>query len=148
MIDSPEFAMVLWQRIKHLLPGDVQDGWQPMGLNERMRFLRYTPGDYFKPHTDGEFVRSDGQERSFLTLMLYLDEPEEGGETNFFDSQTGAYTSILPSPGLGLIFDHTLEHEGATLVKGVKHALRTDVMFRKRDSQPTAYQRVSAEQFT
>jgi len=80
-----------------------------VGLDERMRFLRYTPGDYFKPHMDGSFVRSDGQERSFLTLMLYC--ISTSGETNFLNSQTGAYTSILPSPGLGLLFDYTLEHE-------------------------------------
>lgn len=54
-------------------------------------------------------MRSDGQERSFLTLMLYC--ISTSGETNFLNSQTGAYTSILPSPGLGLLFDYTLEHE-------------------------------------
>ena len=76
--------------------------------------------------------------------MLYLDKPEEGEETNFLNSQTSTYTSNVPSPGLGLIFDHTLEREGGTLFKGVKHALRADVMFRKINSEPTADERVSA----
>ena len=53
-------------------------------------------------------------------------------------------TCRLPSPGLGLIFDHTLEREGGTLFKGVKRALRTDVMFRKINSEPMADERVSA----
>ena len=108
--------------------------WEPVGLNERMRFLRYQPGDYFKPHQDGSFARNDGPrkgERSFLTLMLYLDEPGSGGETKFLNPQLKTETSVHPRGGLGLVFDHELLHEGATLIAGVKHALRTDVMYRR-----------------
>ena len=35
------------------------------------------------------------------------------------------------SGGLALVFDHHLMHEGAVLLKGVKYAIRTDVMFRR-----------------
>ena len=31
---------------------------RPTGLNERFRALVYAPGDYFKPHFDGSFVRN------------------------------------------------------------------------------------------
>lgn len=41
-------------------------------LNERLRFLRYEGGDYFRPHWDGCYVTPDGKERSLLTIQLYL----------------------------------------------------------------------------
>ncbi len=41
-------------------------------LNERLRFLRYEGGDYFRPHWDGCYVTSDGSEKSVYTLHLYL----------------------------------------------------------------------------
>ena len=49
--------------------------WQLEGLNERLRFLRYEPGEKFEPHLDGSFVRTDGDkagDRSFVTVLLYL----------------------------------------------------------------------------
>ncbi|KAJ5142952.1 Prolyl 4-hydroxylase alpha subunit [Penicillium bovifimosum] len=41
-------------------------------LNERMRFLRYEGGDYFRPHWDGCYVTPDGREKSLFTVHLYL----------------------------------------------------------------------------
>lgn len=36
---------------------------------------------------------------------------------------------MRPEPGLGLFFKHRLLHEGAEVLRGVKYALRTDVMY-------------------
>jgi hypothetical protein len=41
-------------------------------LNERLRFLRYEGGDYFRPHWDGCYVTPDGKEKSLYTIHLYL----------------------------------------------------------------------------
>ncbi|KAJ5788381.1 Prolyl 4-hydroxylase alpha subunit [Penicillium paradoxum] len=41
-------------------------------LNERMRFLRYENGDYFRPHWDGCYVTPDQEEKSLYTVHLYL----------------------------------------------------------------------------
>ena len=41
-------------------------------LNERLRFLRYEGGDYFRPHWDGCYVTPDGKEKSLFTIHLYL----------------------------------------------------------------------------
>lgn len=41
-------------------------------LNERLRFLKYEGGEYFRPHGDASYVTPDGQERSFYTIHLYL----------------------------------------------------------------------------
>lgn len=41
-------------------------------LNERLRFLRYEGGEYFRPHWDAMYKTPDGKERSFYTIHLYL----------------------------------------------------------------------------
>jgi 2OG-Fe(II) oxygenase superfamily len=41
-------------------------------INERLRFLKYEGGEYFKPHCDGMYITPDGQERSYITIHLYL----------------------------------------------------------------------------
>ena len=41
-------------------------------VNERLRFLKYEGGEYFHPHEDGMYVAPGGEERSFITIHLYL----------------------------------------------------------------------------
>ena len=42
-------------------------------LFRRLRFLRYVPGEYFKPHHDGIYQRDNG-EASLITVQIYLNE--------------------------------------------------------------------------
>jgi prolyl 4-hydroxylase len=121
MIDAPERAQELWLRIMGELP-PTMDGRHAVGLNERLRFYRYGPGQRFAPHTDGCFRRPNGDE-SLFTVMVYLNEPTEGGETRFENA------TVVPVVGLALIFDHYLLHEGAPVLKGKKYVLRTDAMY-------------------
>jgi hypothetical protein len=37
--------------------------------------------------------------------------------------------TVRPTKGLLLMFDHYVLHEGATVTAGVKHVLRSDVMY-------------------
>ncbi|KAG2420866.1 hypothetical protein HFD88_000480 [Aspergillus terreus] len=50
-------------------------------LNERLRFLRYEGGEYFRPHCDAHYTTPDGRAKSFYTVHLYLsgggDQDEE-----------------------------------------------------------------------
>eukprot|EP00966_Prymnesium_polylepis_P118056 2729779-Prymnesium_polylepis.1 len=138
IIDSKAAADKIWQRLQHLIPQAGNDvvAWSPVGLNERFRFLKYEPGDYFAPHRDGNYEQMTGPNRgdvSFMTLMLYLNEPTRGGETNFltFRSAGDDTVRVMPRPGLALVFDHEILHEGATLLEGVKYCIRTDIMFRQ-----------------
>lgn len=54
-------------------------------LNERLRFLKYVGGEYFRPHCDGNYRTPDGSEISFYTIQLYLSgEGEEGQDLEEF----------------------------------------------------------------
>lgn len=125
MIDSPQRAAWLWERIAHLVPAE-RDGWRALGLNERFRYYRYTPGQRFRWHRDGCFRRSEVEE-SLLTCMVYLNDDFEGGETEF-QTVEGSF-AVRPEQGSVLIFDHPLVHQGAEVRAGRKYAMRTDVMF-------------------
>ncbi|OGM43543.1 hypothetical protein ABOM_008045 [Aspergillus bombycis] len=41
-------------------------------LNERLRFLKYEGGEYFKPHWDACYTTPDRKEKSYYTIQLYL----------------------------------------------------------------------------
>ena len=104
--DDSQVVAKIWKRVEHLLPdiarlenqgrvtglGPVRRGevWTLKRLNERMRFLKYEGGEYFKrthdddrarlvshtdrdaAHYDGVYQTPDGSERSYFTLHLYL----------------------------------------------------------------------------
>ncbi|KAI5805977.1 hypothetical protein EDC01DRAFT_591287, partial [Geopyxis carbonaria] len=118
LLDAPAIASQLWDRIApHLDPAVLTLGpdsawpeitgaghqnwskargetgfWRATGLNERLRFLRYTTGQKFLPHCDalysipGAHRGVHGEVRSFLTAHLYLSDatPGSGGATRFW----------------------------------------------------------------
>ena len=95
---------------------------QPLGLNERLRFYRYDVNQQFDWHYDGYYERPTG-ERSLLTFMVYLNDDFSGGETLFRETQ------VQPETGMALFFVHQIRHKGATVTKGRKYVLRSDVMY-------------------
>ncbi|MBN8589116.1 MAG: 2OG-Fe(II) oxygenase [Rhodothermia bacterium] len=96
--------------------------WQPQAVNERFRFYRYAPLDRFAPHRDHPYIRND-REQTFLSMVLYLDEDCEGGETRFPDF------SVRPQLGTALVYPHWLLHEGGIVFRGIKTVLRTDIFY-------------------
>ncbi len=87
------------------------------------------------------------RQMSFITLLIYLNDDFEGGETGYwlnFDTGTEETNRkhqcnfaggcdrqdhdivIQPVQGTALISDHNLFHEGLPPTKGTKYVLRTD----------------------
>lgn len=173
MWDSADVAAKIWRRVEGSLPelqmlegwanvmgnGPVRKGekWRVARLNERMRFLKYGAGQYFRgecflssslrggfsltsiEHADGAYVAPNG-ERSFFTLHLYLndassdsvDGPLEGGATTFWSFNMAERLDVPPKNGRVLIFQQrNLLHSGEEVTSGVKLTMRTDMMFEK-----------------
>lgn len=109
--------------------------WRVNGLNPQFRFCRYTPGQKFAPHYDGDFM-IDSSEKSLYTYMIYLNGGFDGGATNFLsDSASGGargrvLESLPPSAGMLLVFEHQIYHEGEELRSGVKYMMRSDLMYK------------------
>ena len=125
IFDDTALAADLFARLGDAIPATWQGGAVAVGLNERFRAYRYGPGQRFAPHFDGCF-RRDEREASEITVMLYLNDGCDGGETAFLDFET----KIVPKRGMVLLFQHTILHEGCLVRAGSKYVLRSDVMYR------------------
>ncbi|QJB33172.1 2OG-Fe(II) oxygenase [Chitinophaga oryzae] len=117
------YATFIWEKLRPYAP-EGDDNRTACGLNELFRFYKYSPGQRFKMHKDGSFVRNRF-EASQYTFMIYLNEGYSGGSTVF---KTGE--EILPETGTALIFYHPLLHEGTLLTAGTKYVLRSDIMYK------------------
>lgn len=143
-----EFIEGANRHARRRVPGsdNVNRGARLLRLNERLRFLRYGPGEFFKPHTDGSYVTPDNEQVSYYTLQIYLNGDQQtlkGGATRFWphiynafsSSRTAAkreinYVDVESRTGRVLIFEHEgLMHSGEEVVKGVKYSMRTDFMY-------------------
>ncbi len=110
-------------RIAHLL------AW-PAEFGEGLQILRYAPGAQYRPHYDyfdpaepgtPTILRRGGQR--LATLVIYLQEPEQGGGTTFPD----VGLEVAPRRGTGVFFSYerpepstrTL-HGGAPVLAGEK----------------------------
>ncbi|MDR2237273.1 MAG: 2OG-Fe(II) oxygenase [Chryseobacterium sp.] len=122
MIFDLELAEKLFTRASDFLP-KTHGNYRIHDFNEMFRIYRYTPGQRFKMHPDGSYIRNEN-EKSFYTFMIYLNDDFEGGETEFESLFT-----VAPKKGSALFFYHPLRHEGKTLINGIKYVLRTDVMY-------------------
>lgn len=109
-----------------------------VGLNERMRFLKYTKGHFFAPHQDIRFTRGSeygerAGETSQITVQIYLNDKFKGGSTRFISGIR--YYDVQPRIGSALVFEHDLLHEGRMVTKGQKYSVRTDIMYNNPKKQ-------------
>lgn len=54
--------------------------YQVRRLNERLRFLKYAGGEFFRPHCDASYHTPDESQISFYTIQLYLNNDGEEGQ--------------------------------------------------------------------
>jgi len=104
-------------------------------IGEAIQGQRYLPGQEFKPHNDWFYTsekywqheRKRGGQRSW-TAMVFLNEVEKGGETQFVDIGI----RIEPKPGVLLIWNNALPdgrpneatmHAGLPVLSGSKYII-------------------------
>jgi prolyl 4-hydroxylase len=134
LLHDTERSLVLFKRLQPHLPPKWGDR-SLLGLNGRLSFLRYGPGEHYGKHVDVPYEDNKTKQRSFITVQLYLNEGFSGGETRF-DQETGftkveerKYLDVVPKTGAVLLFEHELTHEGCAVTAGTKYAVRVDVMY-------------------
>lgn len=114
---------------------------EAVGLNERLRLLRYKSGEFFHSHNDATFVRGADQglragEQSYVSVHVYLNQKFKGGNTTFH--ARGRYFDVKPRTGSILIFEHNILHEGQKVTHGKKYVVRTDIMYTTKNFQSDA----------
>ena len=139
----------IFQRMAPLLPAALDGDALYPRLSHRLNIYRYDDNDVFNPHTDGDwpgFSLSDDRRemlqwpahlRSKLTMLLYLNGPEDGvvgGHTRLYRPDRGA-VDVVPRAGAALFFRHgfgasSVLHEGARVHGSVaKYVARINVMY-------------------
>lgn len=124
MHDDPVFAADLFRRLQSHLPERMGE-LRLLRLNERLRFYRYRPGQRFSPHMDHWYRPSD-DEITLHTVLVYFNEGFEGGETRFLEQLE---ETVVPRTGRAAIFQHKVRHEGCEVRRGIKYAMRTEVVY-------------------
>ncbi|KAI9101747.1 hypothetical protein DFS34DRAFT_428543 [Phlyctochytrium arcticum] len=126
VVDSQLVSEQMFHRIQKFLPNDAK------GLNPRLRFLKYLPGDRFLRHRDGSYKDAASGLVSKYTFQIYLNEDCQGGETSFWSSTfvdgKKEQVDVVPKEGLAVVFEHRTLHEGRVVTEGCKYALRTDIL--------------------
>lgn len=160
-MNNPSLAEALWSRVCSPLSSaippisftqeedrELEGTWVPAALNHDLLIAKYPPGGSFAPHTDGRTTH-DFNRRSFLSVIIFLNDIAEGGGTRFYKDEAlnrlaldsvGRWTgepsdaTLLVSPVRGriLVFDQDLIHEGVPPVApDNKYIIRSDVMFQR-----------------
>ncbi|KAI1270521.1 oxidoreductase domain-containing protein [Xylariaceae sp. FL1019] len=161
--DTQEIVNRIWARLitvpevkasLQTLPGAISgmriddNKYEFVRVNNRMRFLKYVPGDFFKPHCDGPYgedTPDGGYIQTYMTVHLYLNDSQQeagpnvdliGGATSFLSRDESRKIDVDPKAGRVLIFQHSrLLHSGADVLAGTKYTVRTDIMYKGGSSE-------------
>lgn len=117
--DENPFIMTIEKRISAIMNIPVAHG-------EGLHILHYTPGQEYKAHFDyfSPASKASGNNR-ISTLVMYLNDVEEGGETVF----PKLNLSVHPKKGMAVYFEYFYQdqelnentiHAGAPIIKGEK----------------------------
>jgi prolyl 4-hydroxylase len=122
--DNSEIAEELFRRLRPHLPEQI-DTLRLVGLNDHLRMYRYRVGQRFEPHMDHWYCPGENQV-TLHTVLAYFNDNFEGGETRFLEQ---IERTIIPKRGMVAIFQHKLRHEGCPVRRGMKYAMRSDVIY-------------------
>lgn len=128
---DPELAVDLADRLRArgLWPWLAQAAACGRGADSVRSWFRgyaYEGAQRFGAHRDGR--EREGALVSRVTLLVYLQEPESGGETVLIEPGPDP-VKIAPKAGRLLAFASRLLHEAEPVGGGRKSLLRTDAMF-------------------
>ncbi len=147
----------LFGRMSRLLPAQIDGMTLHPRLSERLNMYRYDNGDVFNRHTDGEWpgfsldaerrrmLQWPGHLRSCLTMLLYLNGPEDdvqGGYTRLYRPDGSSY-DVRPVKGSALFFRHgfglqSVLHVGCPVHGPVpKYVARINVMYTAATPSPS-----------
>ena len=170
--ENPQLANELWRRIRPFLRTNLAETglpmntyisqvtrgteWTPVLVCERFRYYKYDEGDVFPEHVDYKLARTvvrldpntkqlkEYRQQSFFTLLIYLNDSFQHGETGYWPNHKGIHCRFLrdqelkphqivirPRTGMGVIQEQNILHEGVAPTKGIKYILRTDIIHEK-----------------
>lgn len=119
-----------WMGHKHKEP------LHAVSLNERLRVVKYSHGQFFTKHVDATFTRGSDAggregEKSMVSVHFYLNQGYKGGITRFHGGNRSF--DVHTKMGSVMLFESTIPHEAAKVTKGEKYVVRTDIMYSSKN---------------
>lgn len=108
----------------------IQEYWKNIDIriangigDEGYRVLKYEPGNHYVRHVD-----ASGTRPRFLSAILYLNDVEEGGETEFIREKV----TVEPKRGRLILFpsNFLFDHEAKPVKKGLKYVIVTFFVYK------------------
>ncbi|WP_320822106.1 2OG-Fe(II) oxygenase [Reinekea sp.] len=145
------FLANLYHRLRRHLPSTLDTDPLADRFSQRINMYKYNQNDVFNRHIDGDWpgyglsadqksmVQWPGM-RSKLTMLLYLNGPEEGvrGGVTYLYQNDGQRLSVTPKKGRALFFRHghspdSVLHEGAKVLSTTsKYVARVNILYHGR----------------
>ena len=136
---EPEIASLMYNKIKMHLPNEYIDLYGNVwNFIKSVKYIFYSEikeGQMFGIHTDtGSEYNDVDNFYSKFTVLTYLNDEYEGGNTTFYNHDFIETTQICPKRGRTLVFDIDLYHKGEMVTKGTKRWMGTELVCFKRTS--------------
>jgi len=97
--------------------------------NNLIMWAKYEPGAEFGLHTDtGLYYDTINKLKSRYTLLVYLNDNFEGGNTVFYDNSFVVNLTVVPKEGSCIIFDIDLWHKGDIITYGEKYWIGCEII--------------------
>lgn len=131
-IKNEELSSHIHQKLKPFLNQyqDTTGKWQPTEGCGYIFMANYKPGNNFSIHTDTGCHYTKNKKSSH-TLLIYLNDDFEGGETSFYNQDFQLVKTIKPKRGRAILFNILLWHTAEKLKRGEKFWIGTEVVSRR-----------------
>ena len=139
------------ERLVTLRPSLEAHFEQPLGECQKLQFLVYREGDFFRPHRDNsrsENTSDYAREREVSVVTFVTGEGDEdgydGGALEFFDLMQHEASGSRPGlplsgePGLLVAFDSTMVHGVTPVTRGERYTMVTWFTARPTETDPQA----------
>ena len=115
-----DLANIFFERVKLQAPDNLKD--KLIKPNDLIYWSKYTPNSMFGLHTDtGLYFNNKERLRTRYTLLIYLNDNYDEGETVFYNDAFIETIRIKPEKYKCVVFDIDLFHKGTTVKNGKKY---------------------------
>jgi prolyl 4-hydroxylase len=123
-----KLANSFYDKIKQSFGNELIDKLHIIDVNNLIMTGRYNASQQFNLHTDtGLYFNKKNKIKSRYTLLIYLNDNYNGGETGFFDDDFSHIIDIKPKKGMALLFDINMWHKGNLLLNNNKYWIGCEI---------------------
>jgi hypothetical protein len=135
-IIKQELSNLFYSRISSHLPNNYIDRnstmWKYLEASKFIFYSKLKQDESFMIHTDtGSVYDKINNKYSKYTVLTYLNDSFEGGQTKFYDKMFKNLVTITPKRNRTLIFDIDLFHSGEQVLSGNKYWIGTELICSK-----------------